>query len=114
MDTRAEIREFLTTRRARVTAAEAGLPDHGPRRVPGLRREEVAVLAGVSVPYYTRLERGDLSGVSEGVLEALSGALQLNDAERAHLFDLARAARPSGAPKRRRAPKARIRPEIQW
>ncbi|HEY6395828.1 MAG TPA: helix-turn-helix transcriptional regulator, partial [Solirubrobacteraceae bacterium] len=92
----------------------AGVPSYGARRVPGLRREEVAVLAGVSVPYYTRLERGDLGGVSEGVLEALAGALQLDDAERAHLFDLARAAHPAGAPKRRRAPKPRIRPEIQW
>jgi transcriptional regulator with XRE-family HTH domain len=79
-----------------------------------LRREEVAVLAGVSVPYYTRLERGDLSGVSQGVLEALAGALKLDDAERAHLFDLARAAHPTGAPPRRRSAKPRIRPEIQW
>src|SRR3954465_3731382 len=114
MDARSEIREFLTSRRGRLKAADVGLPDYGARRVPGLRREEVAVLAGVSVPYYTRLERGDLSGVSEGVLEALAGALKLNDAERAHLFDLARAAHPTGAPKRRRAPKPRIRPEIQW
>ena len=82
--------------------------------MPGLRREEVAVLAGVSVPYYTRLERGDMSGVSEGVLEALAGALRLDDAERAHLSDLARAAQPTGAPPRRRSPKPRIRPEIQW
>ena len=114
MDTKKEIQEFLTSRRAAITPEQAGLATYGARRVPGLRREEVAVLAGVSVPYYTRLERGDLSGVSEGVLGALAGALKLDDAERAHLFDLARAAHPTGAPKRRRAPKPRIRPEIQW
>ena len=84
------------------------------RRVPGLRREEVAVLAGVSVPYYTRLERGDMSGVSESVLEALARALQLDDAERAHLFDLARAAQPTAARPRRRPAKQRVRPEVQW
>jgi transcriptional regulator with XRE-family HTH domain len=82
--------------------------------VPGLRREEVAVLAGVSVPYYTRLERGDMSGASDGVLEALAGALRLDDAERAHLFDLARAVQPTGARPRRRSAKPRIRPEVQW
>jgi transcriptional regulator with XRE-family HTH domain len=113
VETKKEIQEFLTSRRAAVTPEQAGLPTYGARRVPGLRREEVAVLAGVSVPYYTRLERGDLNGVSEGVLEALAGALKLNDAERAHLFDLARAAHPTGAPKRR-VPRPRIRPEIQW
>ena len=90
------------------------MPTYGARRVPGLRREEVAVLAGVSVPYYTRLERGDMSGASEGVLEALARALQLDDAERAHLFDLARAAQPAGTRPRRRQAKPRIRPEIQW
>ncbi|HET6506959.1 MAG TPA: helix-turn-helix transcriptional regulator [Baekduia sp.] len=114
MDTRNEIREFLTSRRARIKPAEAGLPDHGPRRVPGLRREEVAVLAGVSVPYYTRLERGDLSGASEGVLMALVRALNLDDAERAHLFDLARAAQPFGtAAPRRRPQRQAVRPEVQ-
>src|ERR1700690_1107105 len=101
MDTRSEIREFLTSRRARITPDQVGLPSYGPRRVPGLRREEVAVLAGVSVPYYTRLERGDMSGVSEGVLNALAGALQLDDAECAHLSDLARAATPTPARPRR-------------
>ena len=111
---RPEIREFLTSRRARITPEQAGLPTYGARRVPGLRREEVAVLAGVSVQYYTRLERGDMSGASEGVLEALARALQLDDAERAHLFDLARAAQPAGARPRRRQAKPRIRPEIQW
>src|SRR4051795_10737587 len=77
MDMRNDIREFLTSRRGRLKAADVGLPDFGPRRVPGLRREEVAVLAGVSVPYYTRLERGDLSGASDSVLEALARALEL-------------------------------------
>src|SRR6058998_4091779 len=105
METKAEIREFLTSRRAKITPDQAGLTAYGPRRVAGLRREEVAVLAGVSAPYYTRLERGELSGVSEGVLEALARAMQLDDAEREHLFDLARTAgtmtkrRPRSAPK---------------
>ena len=114
VDTKQEIREFLTSRRARITPEQVGLPSYGSRRVPGLRREEVAVLAGVSVPYYTRLERGDMSGVSEGVLEALARALQLDDAERAHLFDLARAAQPTPARPRRRQAKQRVRPEVQW
>jgi hypothetical protein len=113
MDARTEIREFLTSRRAKLKAGDVGLPDYGPRRVPGLRREEVAVLAGVSVPYYTRLERGDLAGASDSVLEALARALQLDDAERAHLFDLARAAQPIGRPPRRRPAKHRIRPSVQ-
>src|SRR5687768_8519682 len=112
MDAKSEIREFLTSRRAKITPEQAGLTAYGPRRVPGLRREEVAVLAGVSVPYYTRLERGDLSGVSESVLEALARALQLDDAERAHLFDLARAAAPMAKRRRRSAPK-QIRPSVQ-
>ncbi len=114
METKTEIREFLTSRRARITPEQAGLSTYGARRVPGLRREEVAVLAGVSVPYYTRLERGDMSGASEGVLQALARALQLDDAERAHLLDLARAAQPAGTRPRRRQAKPRIRPEIQW
>lgn len=112
MDARSDIREFLTSRRARLTPDQVGLPDYGPRRVPGLRREEVAVLAGVSVPYYTRLERGDMSGASEGVLEALARALQLDDAERAHLFDLARATQPTAAPPRRRQTRKTIRPAV--
>ena len=114
METKPEIREFLTSRRARITPEQAGLASYGSRRVPGLRREEVAVLAGVSVPYYIRLERGDLSGVSDGVLEALARALELDDAERAHLFDLARAAQPTPMPRRRRQAKQRVRPEVQW
>jgi transcriptional regulator with XRE-family HTH domain len=113
MDTRTEIREFLTSRRGRLKAADVGLPDYGARRVPGLRREEVAVLAGVSVPYYTRLERGDVAGVSDSVLDALARALRLDDAERAHLFDLARAVQPLAPRPRRRAAKHRIRPSVQ-
>ena len=114
MDTRNEIREFLTTRRARITPDQAGLPTYGsgPRRVPGLRRDEVALLAGVSVDYYTRLERGNATGVSETVLEALARALQLDEAERAHLFDLARAGQPTARTRRRRAPQ-RVRPSVQ-
>jgi transcriptional regulator with XRE-family HTH domain len=113
MDARSEIREFLTTRRARLKAADVGLPDYGARRVPGLRREEVAVLAGVSVPYYTRLERGDVAGVSDSVLDALARALRLDDAERAHLFDLARAVQPLASPPRRRPTKQAVRPAVQ-
>ena len=99
MSAATDIAEFLATRRAKITPEQAGLPSYGTRRVPGLRREEVASLAGVSADYYRRLERGQVSGVSELVLEALARALQLDDAERAHLFDLARAASPV-APKR--------------
>lgn len=113
MDARTEIKEFLTSRRGRLTPEQAGLNAYGPRRVPGLRREEVAVLAGVSVPYYTRLERGDVHGVSESVLEALSRALQLDDAERAHLFDLTRAVQPSVTRRRPRPVKQAIRPSVQ-
>jgi transcriptional regulator with XRE-family HTH domain len=113
VETRNEIREFLTSRRAKITPEQAGLPWYSDkRRVPGLRREEVALLAGVSVDYYTRLERGNAAGVSESVLEALARALQLDEAERAHLFDLARAA--GSTPRRRRRPAAqRVRPSVQ-
>jgi transcriptional regulator with XRE-family HTH domain len=107
-----DIAEFLTTRRARVTPEQAGLPTYGVRRVPGLRREEVASLAGVSVEYYRRLERGNANGVSDSVLEALASALQLIDAERAHLHDLAHAANPLGL-RRRRPTAQRIRPSVQ-
>lgn len=116
MDLKAETREFLATRRARITPDQAGLPVYGGnRRVPGLRREEVAMLAGVSVDYYTRLERGNLGGVSESVLESLAEALHLDDAERSHLFDLARAANASGATRsrNRRKPAGTLRPAIQ-
>ena len=91
-DNRAEAREFLNSRRAKVTPQQAGLPVVGQRRVPGLRRSEVASLAGVSVEYYSRLERGQLTGVSASVLDAIARALQLDAAEREHLYDLARAA----------------------
>jgi transcriptional regulator with XRE-family HTH domain len=114
VDNRSEIREFLASRRARITPKQAGLPAYGAnRRVPGLRREEVALLAGVSIDYYIRLERGNLDGVSESVLEALASALQLNEAERAHLFDLARAASTT-MHTRRRAAKQQVRPSVQW
>jgi hypothetical protein len=114
MDSRNEVRDFLASRRARITPQQAGLPVYGGnRRVPGLRREEVAMLAGVSVDYYIRLERGNLSGVSDSVLEALVRALQLDDAERAHLFDLARAAGPGGAVHRARRSAPKVRPGLQ-
>lgn len=107
MDTKNDVQQFLTALRARITPEVAGLTVFGgERRVPGLRREEVAQLAGVSAAYYTRMERGDLSGVSESVLFALVRALQLNEAETAHLFDLTRAA--TGP---RRAP--RTKPELR-
>ena len=113
MDNRADIRDFLTSRRARITPQQAGLlAGGGRRRVPGLRREEVAVLAGVSTDWYTRLEKGHIAGVSEDVLEAVARALQLDEAERTYLFDLARAARPHRTPQRRN--KAGIAPRVQW
>jgi len=113
MDAKKEMREFLTSRRAKIGPEQTGLPVFGgPRRVPGLRREEVALLAGVSVDYYTRLERGNAKGVSDTVLEALARALQLDKAEQAHLFDLARAAQAT-APTRRRSRQPRIRPGLQ-
>ena len=113
MDNRKELREFLISRRAKVTPRQAGLPTFGGhRRVPGLRREEVALLAGVSVEYYTRFERGNAHGVSDGVLEALARALQLDEAERSHLFGLARAANVTGRARRRPA-RQRVRPGVQ-
>ncbi len=116
MDLRAETREFLTTRRGRLSPDRAGLAAYGGnRRVPGLRREEVSMLAGVSVDYYTRMERGNLVGVSEEVLEALAEALLLDEAERGHLFDLARAANASGAARSRarHSPAPVLRPVVQ-
>ena len=113
MDGRAEIREFLATRRAKLTPEQAGVQLYGGRRrVPGLRREEVAMLAGVSTDYYTRLEKGNIGGVSDTVLEAVARALQLDEAERDHLFDLARAAKPS-SPAARRRTQAHVRPSVQ-
>lgn len=117
MDNRQEVREFLQSRRAKVTPDRAGLPSSGARRVTGLRRSEVATLAGMSVEYYAKLERGALAGASGGVLESLARALQLDDAERAHLFDLARAADGTSAlarPRRRPARSWTVRPSLQW
>ncbi|TDU01724.1 helix-turn-helix protein [Streptomyces sp. 846.5] len=118
MDNREEVREFLTSRRAKITPGQAGLPAGPRRRVPGLRRSEVAALADVSVEYYAKLERGNLTGVSPSVLEALARALQLDDAERAHLLNLAHAADGShvlNRPHRRRT-KDQWRPHrsLQW
>jgi transcriptional regulator with XRE-family HTH domain len=108
-----EIREFLTTRRAKLTPERSGLPTYGRhRRVAGLRREEVALLAGISVEYYTRLERGNARGVSDDVLDAVSGALQLDEAERAHLIDLVRTANADRPPRRAASPQ-RVRPSVQ-
>jgi transcriptional regulator with XRE-family HTH domain len=113
VNTKSEIRDFLTSRRARITPEDAGLKVFGPRRVPGLRREEVATLAGVSVDYYNRMERGNLAGASDSVLDALADALRLDEAERAHLRDLARASQPSPRSRRRSVTQA-IRPSVQW
>jgi hypothetical protein len=109
-----EIREFLASRRARITPDQAGLPVYGTnRRVKGLRREEVAMLAGVGVDYYTRLERGNLAGASESVLVALARALQLDEAEQTHLFDLARTANAHPGTRRRSSSPNRVRPSVQ-
>jgi transcriptional regulator with XRE-family HTH domain len=115
MDNRLQVREFLTSRRAKITPAQAGLPVAGQRRVPGLRRSEVAALAGMSVEYYAKLERGSLAGVSAGVLDAIARALQLDDAERVHLLRLAHEADGSNAILRPRRPKQpTARPSRQW
>jgi len=110
---RGEIRDFLVSRRAKITPAQVGLPAGARRRVAGLRREEVAVLAGVSTEWYTRLEKGHIGGVSEDVLDAVARALRLDDDERTYLFDLARSSRSEG-----RTPSGRrdveIPPQIQW
>jgi len=114
MDNRAQVREFLISRRERISPAQAGLPAYGGanRRVKGLRREEVALLAGVSIDYYVRMERGNLAGASEAVLDGIATALQLDEAERAHLFDLARAAQPA-PPRQRRAKTSGVTDVIQ-
>ncbi|MCW3493338.1 helix-turn-helix transcriptional regulator [Microbacterium sp. SSM24] len=105
MESPSAITEFLTTRRAKLTPAQVGLPDFGGRRrVPGLRREEVALVAGMSAEYYKRLERGIATGVSEAVIDGVSRALQLDDAEHAHLNDLIRAANAGAHPQQRRTP----------
>lgn len=115
MDPANELSQFLTSRRANISPDQAGLPSYGQRRVPGLRREEVASLAGVSVEYYKRLERGNATGASDQVLHALADALHLDDAERTHLFDLARSAGPALPQRRRtRGPgQSPIRPVVQ-
>jgi len=113
MSNQDSVKEFLSSRRARITPDKAGLPAYGGnRRVAGLRREEVAMLAGVSVDYYNRLERGNLQGVSESVLDSISKALQLDEAEHAHLFDLARAANTTPAKRRKSSPQ-KVRPSVQ-
>ncbi|MCX4831404.1 helix-turn-helix transcriptional regulator [Streptomyces sp. NBC_00006] len=112
MDNRQEVSAFLKSRRARITPEQAGLPVYGQRRVPGLRRGEVAMLAGMSVEYYTRMERGNLAGASDSVLDALAQALRLDDTERDHLYALARAAGSSPARGRRRSKKATVRPSV--
>jgi len=116
MDNRVEVREFLTSRRAKISPARAGIPAAGQRRVPGLRRSEVAALAGMSVEYYAKLERGTLAGVSPGVLDALARALRLDDAERVHLLRLAHEADGSNAVvrPRRRPKRSSARPGLQW
>lgn len=114
MDNQAEVREFLATRRAKITPEQAGLPNFGGRRrVPGLRREEVALLAGVSVDYMAKIEKGNIASASDSVLEAIGRALQLDDAEYAHLLDLARTARAGARPVRRRPPAKQIRASMQ-
>ncbi|RLP85379.1 helix-turn-helix transcriptional regulator [Micromonospora sp. CV4] len=114
MDNRSEVRAFLTSRRAKISPEQAGIPAYGNRRVAGLRRGEIAALAGVSVEYYTRLERGNLAGASDSVLDAIARALQLDDTETAHLHHLARAAGPQPVRTRARRDKApEIRPAIR-
>jgi len=112
-DVRGEVRQFLTTRRAKVTPEQAGLPRYGGRRrVAGLRRDEVAQLAGISIEYYTRVERGSIRGVSDEVLDGIARALQLDEVERAYLTDLARMANASPATRRRPA-RQQVRPSVQ-
>jgi transcriptional regulator with XRE-family HTH domain len=114
VNNRSDVREFLASRRARLTPDQARLPSYGiPRRVGGLRREEVALLAGVSIDYYNRMERGNLKGVSKSVLDALARALQLDEAERAHLFDLASTANATSGTLRRRSVGQQVRPGVQ-
>src|SRR3954468_3265582 len=117
MDNRAEAREFLMTRRAKITPQQAGVPEFGNRRVPGLRRGEGGTLARGSIESYSKLDRGGLAGVSASILNAIARALQLDDAERAHLFHLAHAADGTSAgmrPRRRPAKRWTPRPSLQW
>jgi transcriptional regulator with XRE-family HTH domain len=112
VDNRDEVKAFLSSRRAKITPERAGLTNYNRnRRVPGLRRSEVADLAGISVEYYAQLERGNLAGASDSVLDALARALHLDEAEQAHLADLARAAGPATRA-RRKPPAAQIRPNV--
>jgi transcriptional regulator with XRE-family HTH domain len=104
-----ELGEFLRSRRARLRPADVGLPDRGHRRVPGLRREELAMLAGVSTDYYVRLEQGRKITASADVLDAIARALQLDEAERSHLYDLAKPRPPRRSPSRPQ----RVRPGVQ-
>ncbi|MGF9648803.1 helix-turn-helix transcriptional regulator [Pseudarthrobacter oxydans] len=114
MDNRAEIRQFLSNRRGRLTPELVGIePYGGRRRVQGLRREEVARLAGVSVEYYTRLERGNLSGVSDSVLDAIGRALELDEAEHEYLYNLARGANTSDRKRAKGTPAPDVKPVIQ-
>ena len=113
MDSRNDVSEFLRSRRAKVSPDQVNLIVGANRRVPGLRREEVATLAAVSVDYYARLERGNLSGVSDEVLESIAHALRLDEAETAHLFALARAAQPGPARRKRAAKPQELRPSLQ-
>jgi len=114
MDNRNEVREFLVSRRARIAPEQAGVePSGGRRRVPGLRRDEVARLAGLSVDYFTRIERGNLTGVSENALDAISRALVLDRAERDHLYDLARTANLGARVRAPKPPAPSLRPTTQ-
>ncbi|MFE7774069.1 helix-turn-helix transcriptional regulator [Streptomyces sp. NPDC057445] len=111
MDQRAELSEFLRSRRARLKPQDVGLPDFGRhRRVPGLRREELAQLAGVSVAYYTRLEQGNGQNVSVEVLDSIARALRLTETERSHLTHLAK---PTEKKKRAARATQTIRPQLQ-
>ena len=114
VDAKTEVQDFLRSRRAKITPDEVGLTTYGTRQVAGLRREEVATLAGVSVDYYNRMERGNLAGVSDGVLDAVASALRLDPAERAHLFDLARASNDRATGRRRAPAKRTVRPSVAW
>ena len=111
---REELRGFLRSRRARLTPSDVGLPDTGRRRTPGLRREEVAFLAGVGVSWYTWLEQGRDITVSDGVVGAISGALRLSGAERAHLYLLAGHNPPPADPAASPAPVALQRLLDAW
>ncbi|EWM19335.1 transcriptional regulator [Kutzneria sp. 744] len=114
VDTRVEVRDFLTSRRAKITPDDVGLVSYGTRQVLGLRREEVATLAGISIDYYNRMERGNLAGVSDDILAAVARALRLDPAERAHLADLARASRDHAAGRRPGPSRQTVPPSIEW